>query len=148
MLPRLELEIKTALLAGEKHKAYLLKMLKNELTLAHKEAGAEGLDEAGELTVLRKQIKQRNDAFAAYKTAGAAESAEKEQTEAEMLQEYLPEQLTQDELQAVVQKVASSNSIALEKATMGRLIGLVAEEVGSKSSKTEIAAVINSLIGS
>lgn len=144
MLDRVDADIKQALLDGDKPQAEALKMLKSAVLLAEKEAGS--LDEAGFYEVVRKQIKMRKDAIAMYEQSGSVELAAKEKSEIELLEVYLPEQMNQQELTALVEEVANTNSISFEKQNMGKLIGMVAAKAGEHASKADIAKVINSKI--
>ena len=98
-------------------------------TYKRAETGAEDLSDADELTVLQKQVKQRNDSIAEFEKAGRADLAAKEKQEREVLQVYLPAQKSADEIRAVVQSVLAGlpadgrNQGAVMKAVMPQLKG-------------------------
>ena len=117
-------------------------MLKSAVLLAEKEHGV--LNQAGFYEVVRKQIKMRTDAIAMYQKSGSSEQAQKEESEVALLEAYLPEQMSSEQLVQLVEEVAEANSISFEKQNMGRLIGLVSAKAGDSAAKADIAKVINS----
>ena len=134
--------------AREETKLSTLRMLKSAVKYKEVEPGAKGpLDDAAVMQVLATLIKQRRDSVEQYKQAGRPELAEKEQQEIEILQAYLPQQLSPDELRAEVQKaVAESGARApkdmglVMKVLMPRVQGkaegkAVSEEVKAQLSK-------------
>ena len=137
--------IKQAMIAKDEHRLATLRMLKSAADLASKEKGSD-LEAQEFLSVVRKQIKMRHDACEGFKAAGSDEKAAREQTEATYLQEFMPEQMSEPDLSKLIDEVAAREGLVFEKKSMGRLIGLVAEEVGDKASKSDIARVINGKI--
>ena len=147
MLPQVEAALKTAMLAGDTSRVSVLRMLKSSLTLGQKEAGGELTDEVA-IDIARKQIKQRHDSASAYDQAGSPDKAKVEREEALIIQEFMPQQLTVEELTAIVDKQIEDSGLGLEKKNMGALIGKVVLEVGSSASKSDIAQIINQKISS
>lgn len=144
MLQRLDAEIKKSLLSGERDRAETLKMLKSAVLLEQKTQA--NFTDADFLAVVRKQIKMRTDAIEMYRQSGSTENQQKEESEVAILTEFLPEQLTDEQLSQKIDEIAAAQSITFEKQNMGRLIGVVAQEVGDSASKSDIAKVINSKI--
>jgi uncharacterized protein len=106
VLNQLQNKINEALKAGEADKVstyrMLLSALKNEQIAKQHE-----LSEEEEMGVIKRQLKQREEAVEAYKNAGRAEQAESEQKEAELLKEFLPEQMDSGAVEVVVDEVIS-----------------------------------------
>ena len=127
---RLSEDMKTALKAGEKERVSTLRMaiaaLKNE-----KVAGktARELTEADELKVLTSEVNKRRDSAEAYTSGNRPELAEKELAEAAILAEYLPQQLTEAEIAAIVdEEVAAVTATLGDKPSMKQM-GLVMKAV-------------------
>lgn len=100
------------------------------------------LTEEEELTVIRKQAKQRKDSIEAYKKAGAEDRAAKEEAELKILQEFLPPEMDERELAKLVDE-AINQSGAKTTSDMGRVIGMVkAKAPGVDGAK--IAQIISS----
>lgn len=147
MILDLDKQIKNLLVSGSKEEAEVLKMQKSAALLAAKEAGEDQVSDEVFMAVLRKQIKMRLDAVESYTKGGAKDAATKESLEAELLSQMLPEQLSDEELSVMVDDIASSEGIVLERPSMGRLIGAVSKKAGESASKSDIARIINSKIG-
>src|SRR4030043_2193447 len=82
------------------------------------------LSEEEEIAVVRKEVKKRNDAIEAYKKAGADDRAEKETAEKKILEEYLPAQMPDEELEKLVDEAINQTG-AKTMQDMGKEIGMV-----------------------
>lgn len=101
---RIDADLKDAMRSKNELNTGVLRMLKSAIKYKEVEPGATGpLDEAAILQVIGTLIKQRRDSVEQFKTGGRPELAEKEEAEISVLQNYLPKQLTPDELRAEVQ---------------------------------------------
>ncbi|MFN3243006.1 MAG: GatB/YqeY domain-containing protein [Planctomycetota bacterium] len=104
-LDKLTADVKTAMKAGEKDKLTVLRMIISDIK---KKVEAEGeLSDEAELAVLQKAVKTRNDTIDQATAAGRDEIAANEQKEIEMIQGYLPKQMTPDEVDAKVREIAA-----------------------------------------
>jgi uncharacterized protein YqeY len=143
---KLEADIKTALLAGEKTKAETLKMLKSailyeEVALKLRE---QGLNDEQVVGVLSKEAKKRAESAELYEKAGELERAKTELTEKAAIDEYLPKQMDDSELQKIVDEVISGLG---EQPQIGQAIGAVRAKVGSAADGGRIAAAVKSKLG-
>jgi hypothetical protein len=123
----IENDLKRSLRSGDQNRVSVLRMLMAALNsqkhAAGRAAGQElGKDEA--LSAIKSEIKKRRDAIAAYKDAGRPELAEKETKELAVLEEYLPEQMLEDDLRKLVREVISETG-AEDKSAFGRVMGQV-----------------------
>ena len=101
---RIDADLKDAMRSKNELNTSVLRMLKSAIKYKEVEPGATGpLDEASILQVIGTLIKQRRDSVEQFKTGGRADLAEKEEQEISVLQNYLPKQLSADELRAEVQ---------------------------------------------
>ena len=83
----------------------------------------EDLDDQAVIAILSKQVKMRKDALADFEKAGRADLAESYKAEIEVLEAYLPEQLSEEKILEVVKEVAASMGIEGGKENMGKLMG-------------------------
>ncbi len=145
---RIDADLKDAMRAREELTLSVLRMLKSAVKYKEVEPGATGpLDDSAVMQVVTTLIKQRRDSVEQYTSAGRPELAEKEQQEIGVLQKYLPQQLSADELRAeVARAVAEAGAKApkdmglVMKVLMPRVQGkaegkAVSEEVKAQLSK-------------
>ncbi|HLB95881.1 MAG TPA: GatB/YqeY domain-containing protein [Patescibacteria group bacterium] len=121
-----------------------LRMLKSGLKNREIESGQDLTDEEI-IQVIQSQIKSRRDSIELYKKGGRGELAEKEETEANILMEYLPEQMSREEIRAKLQEViASSEAKGLQD--MGKVMGLTASELKGRAEMGEVAKIAKELL--
>ena len=99
----------------------------------------EGLDDAGVEIVAAREIKKREDAVTTYRDAGAIDKAEKEECEAKIISQFLPPQLSDDELMAKVRGIAGEN---YDDSKRGQLIGAVKKAVGTAADGARVAKMV------
>ena len=87
------------------------------------------LDDAGVIAILSKQVKMRRDALADFEKAGRTDLIESYQAEIDVLQKYLPEQLSDDKLREIIAQVAGQLGIEGGMQNMGKLMGPVMAKV-------------------
>jgi uncharacterized protein YqeY len=100
--------IMEALKAGEKIKAGAFRMLKSEFLVFKTAKNAKPLDEAAEISIIKKMIKQRQDAAKEYLAAGRLELADNELDEVEVLKVLLPAEITEEQIKEAVKEVANT----------------------------------------
>ncbi|MBI4032994.1 MAG: GatB/YqeY domain-containing protein [Candidatus Blackburnbacteria bacterium] len=124
-------QIKEALKKGDSIRVSTLRLLSNAL---HNEwiAKQKELTEEDELAVLRRQVKQREEAIEAYEKAGRKEQAESEKKEAEILKEFLPAQMSDEGLTKIVEHVISEVGAAGPQ-DFGRVMGMVMQKVSGRA---------------
>lgn len=140
---RIDQDVKAAMLGGDKFKAEVLRGLKASILNEEVATGKreEGLDDATIEQVVAREVKKRNESRMLYEQNGRPELAENEQNEANVLSLYLPQQLTEDELQAIV-ATAIAELGASGPADMGRVIGAVKAKVGNTASGALVASIV------
>jgi uncharacterized protein YqeY len=126
---RIDSDLKEAMRARDATRLGVLRMLKSALKYAAiDKSGAEGeLDEAEATQVIRKQVKQRQDSIESFEKGGRTELAEKEKSELTVLNAYLPDAMSVDELSRVVRE-----TIAEVGATTRSQMGAVMKALGTK----------------
>ena len=142
---RLEADMKTAMREKNVLARDVLRMTVAELKRAAIDQQKE-LTEADELKVVQKAVKSREESAAEYAKAGRAEAAEKETAEAAVLQGYLPQMLSEDELKAAVE--AKKAELGLEsKKDMGQLIKAVMAEHGAVADGKTVSRLAGEALG-
>jgi len=136
---RIEADVKTALKAGEKEKLSTLRMLLGEIKNEKIRRQGE-VDEAGFVSLVRKAIKQREEAADQYKKGDRPELAAKEESEAKMLAEYLPAQVDEAQIRAAIQEVVSARGLSGPAA-----IGPIMKEMLARFGSAADGSTINRL---
>ena len=135
---RIDSDLKEAMKAKDIARLGVLRMLKSALKYsAIEKSGTEGqLDDTEATQVIRKQVKQRQDSIESFEKGGRAELAEKEKEELTILNTYLPQGMTSDELAKVVRETIAEVG-ATSKAQMGAVMkALQAKTSGRADGKT------------
>ncbi|MAM71587.1 MAG: glutamyl-tRNA amidotransferase [Gammaproteobacteria bacterium] len=104
------------------------------------------VDDARVVTILDKMVKQRRDSIQQYEAAERQELADREQAEIEVIQEFLPKALDEDELRSIVDE-AINNSGAASMQDMGKVMGLVKPQVTGRADMGQVSALVKSRLG-
>ena len=143
-------ELKTAMKAHDEVK---LRTVRSMLTAFTNELVATGkkpqdvLDDAGVLGVIKRLAKQRKESIVQYEGAGRTDLSEPEKAELVVLESYLPQMMSREEIQPVVEaKVAELG--AVDKSKMGMLIGSLMKELHGKADGADVKAVVEEVLNS
>lgn len=134
---RIETDVKTAMKAGEKERLSTLRMLLTELKNERIRRGSD-VDEAGFVSLVRKAIKQREEASAQYRNGNREELAAKEDSEAKILEAYLPAQVDEGQIRAAVQALVNERGLSGPAG-----IGPVMKEMLARFGSSADGSVIN-----
>jgi len=126
--------------AGERERVGALRLVLSELQKAAKEGGDD------EIAVLRRERKRRLDAAEQFRTGGRAELADKEESEAELIGGYLPAELSDAELTALVAEKVEQTGAASPK-DMGKVMGAVMPAVGGRADGKRVSALVREKLG-
>jgi uncharacterized protein len=131
---RVDSDLKEAMRAKDTSKLGVLRMLKSALKYAAiAKSGAEAeLSDAEAVQVVRKQVKQRQDSIESFEKGGRAELAAKEKNELSILNAYLPQAMSSDELAKVVRETIAETG-ATSKAQMGGVMKALQAKVASRA---------------
>jgi uncharacterized protein YqeY len=141
ILERVQADTRTAMKAGERERVQTLRMITNSLQQDAKQGG----DDA--VAVLQRERKKRVEAAEAYADAGRAEQAEAERSEAEVITGYLPEQIDDAELTALVD-AAIEQTGAESQRDMGKVIGVVMGQVKGRADGKRVSGAVRERLGS
>ena len=140
VLARLEDEIKDAMRARDNTRRDALRLILSSLRSAEKELQRPLSDEE-ELQVLQRERKKRHEAADAFRAGGREESAQKEEEELAILQEFMPEPLADEEIERIV-----DDSIAENKATnmrdMGRVMADVMPQIAGRADGSAVSQIV------
>ena len=138
-------QMKEAMKAKDKIALESLRAIKSELLLL-KTAGKEGVvSEVQETALLQKLIKQRKEAAEQFSANDRSELAEKELAQAEVIQRFLPEQLTAEELESAVKSIIQEVGASSPK-DMGKVMGAAGAKLAGKAEGKLIAETVKRLL--
>jgi uncharacterized protein YqeY len=138
VLEQVKADTAAAMKAGERERVSALRMVASELQKAHKEASG---SEADELAVLQRERKRRLEAAEAYREAAREDLAEGEELEAAIIEAYLPEQLSDDELHAIVGDAVAETGASSPR-EMGKVMSLVMARVQGRADGKRVSALV------
>jgi uncharacterized protein len=139
VLEQVQHDVKAALKAGDRGRANALRLIANELQKAAKDDGGEPVE------VLQRERKRRLEAAEAYRDGGREDLATAEEGEAELIQGYLPQQLTEDELRAIVGDAVAQSGASSPK-EMGKVMSAVMPQVKGRADGKRVSAVVKELL--
>jgi len=141
VLEKVQEDVRTAMKAGERERAGALRMIVDSLQKDAK------LGDGDEVAVLQRERKKRLEAAEAYRNAGRAEQADAEGLEAELIEGYLPQQLSDEELGELV-AAAVEETGATERRQMGDVMKALMPKVGGRADGKRVSAAVREKLGS
>ena len=142
---RINEDMKTAMRSGEKDRLAVIRLL--QAAIKQREVDERiALDDAQVMAVLEKMIKQRKESIVAFEKGGRADLVAKETNEIAVLQPYLPAQLSDAELDALVAEAIATTGAASIK-DMGKVMGVVKAKAAGKADMGAVGARIKSKLG-
>lgn len=142
-------EIKSAMKAKDKIRLETVRGIKKailEKEVALRPKGQDSLTEEQEIELLVQQAKQRRDSIEQYQQAGREDLAEKEAQELKIIESYLPEQLDDEELNAVLDEIIASVGATSAK-DLGKVMGVAMKQLKGKADGKKIQALVKSKLG-
>ena len=141
-------ELKAAMLAKDEKALRSLRAIKAAILLAKTSEGAGGeLKEDDEIKLLQKLVKQRKDSLDIYQQQNRADLAQKEKEEIEVIEKFLPAQLSPEELKATISKIIADTG-ASSPADMGKVMGAATKQLAGKADGKTISAMVKELLSS
>jgi len=141
VLEQVQADVRTAMKAGERERAQALRLIVDSLQQDAK------LGKGDEIAVLQRERKKRVEAADAYAEAGRTEQADAERTEAGLIEAYLPQQLSDEELAELVD-AALSETGASEQKQMGQVMSALMPKVGGRADGKRVSAAVRERLGS
>ena len=128
-----------SLKAGDRERVNALRLIANELQKAAKEGNSD------EVEVLQRERKRRLEAAEAYRDAERADLAAAEEREASIIETYMPQQLSDDELRAIVGDVVAASGASSPK-EMGKVMSAVMPQVKGRADGKRVSAMVKELL--
>jgi uncharacterized protein len=141
VLEQVQSDVRTAMKAREKDRAAALRLVVDVLQQDAK------LGKGDEVAVLQRERKKRVEAAEAFEGAGRAEQAAAERFEADLIEGYLPQQLSDEELDALVDE-AIAEAGATEMKQMGQVMGVLQPRLGGRADGKRVSGVVRGKLGS
>lgn len=138
---RIDKDYIQAMKARDQLRSSTLSFLRAQLKNVIIDKRIDKLEDADVVTVLKKQIKQRQDSIEQYAKGGRNDLAEKETKELEILKSYLPEELSEDALNAIIKEAIQATNAGSMKE-----MGLVMKEVGAKTAGRADNKLVSELV--
>jgi uncharacterized protein YqeY len=140
LIARLEQEVKAAMLAREEERRDALRLILSSLRSAEKDLQRPLSDEE-ELQVLQRERKKRHEAADAFRSGGREGQAEKEEAELAVLEEFMPEPLSEDEVERIVDDAIAENG-ATSLRDMGRVMADVMPQIAGRADGSAVSQVV------
>ena len=139
-------DLKTAMLAKDEKALRSLRAIKAAIILAKTAEGAGGeIKEEDEIRLLQKLIKQRKDSLEIYQGQQRKDLAQKEEEEIAIIEKFLPEQISGDELKSILQKIIAETG-ASSPADMGKVMGAASKQLAGKADGKSISTAVKELL--
>lgn len=122
-----------------------IRAIKAALLLAKTDGSGKDLDESAEIKILQKLVKQRQESLDIYNKQGREDLAAVEKEEIAVIQKYLPQQLGEEELQAIVQKIVEKTGAQSMK-DMGKVMGMASQQLAGKADGKTLATIVKQLL--
>ena len=139
-------QLKQAMLAKDEKRLRGLRAIKAAIIIAKTAEGAGGQVSADEeIKMLQKLVKQRKDSLEIYQQQNRADLAQKEQEEIEVIEAFLPKQLSVEELKEALTKIIADTG-AVSPADMGKVMGAATKQLAGKADGKTISAMVKALL--
>lgn len=146
LFDKISADIKSAMLAREKVRLETLRGIKKEFLEAKTAKGGDGtLPNDQAVKILAKMAKQRHETAEIYASQNRPELAENELAEAAVIEEYLPKQLSEEELTAEIRKIIEQTGATSQK-EMGKVMGVASKSLAGRADGKAISAKVRELL--
>jgi len=139
-------DLKTAMKARDKVALRGIRAIKSQIILAKTDGSGKTLDEAAEIKMLQKMVKQRKDSISIYEKQNRPELAATEKEEIEIIEKYLPQQMGEAELTEFLQGIITQTGAASMR-DMGKVMGIASKQLGGKADGKTISGIVKKLLG-
>lgn len=134
-------DMKAAMRAKDAVALEALRAIKSAILLAQTESSSKDLSEKDELKILQKLVKQRRDSAQIFTEQNRADLAEPELNQAKIIEKFLPEQLSEEEITAIVKQVISDTGAA-SMSDMGKVMGAANAKLAGRADGKTISTIV------
>ena len=139
-------DIKAAMLARESQKLNALRAVKSAILLAKTQKGGAGdLDEESEIKILKQLVKQRQESAETYKAQNREDLAAEEQYQLDIIKNYLPQMLSEEEVEATLKGIIADNGFSGMK-DMGKVMGMATKTFAGKADNKLVSDIVKRLL--
>ena len=137
--------MKTAMKGGDKERLAVIRLMMSAMKQVEVDERIE-LDDARVLGILDKMVKQRRESISQFKSGGREDLADKERAEIEIISDFLPQALSEDEIETIISRAISDTGAASMK-DMGKVMGIVKPQITGRADVGAVSQKIKSLLG-
>ncbi len=142
---RITQDLKVAMKAKDQAALRGIRAVKAAILLEKTSGSKHDLDEATEMKLLQKLVKQRKDSLTIYEKEGREDLAQTEREEIEVIKRYLPKQLTREELRAEIKKVIDETGASSMK-DMGQVMGIASKKLAGRADGKTMSGIVKELL--
>ncbi len=142
---RISEDMKAAMKAHEKDRLAVIRMVRSAIRQTEID-GKKDLDDEGVIAVISKELKMRKDSLEEFRKGGRDDLVEKTQAEIDVLLPYLPEQLSEDEVKALVKEAVEQTGAASMK-DMGKVMGVLMPKVKGRADGKMVNSIVKGMLG-
>lgn len=139
-------DIKKAMLAKDAVALAALRAIKSAILLAQTDGSGKELDEAGELALLNRMVKQRKDSISVYEQQGRADLAAEEKAQLAVIEKFLPAQMSPEEIETLVRATIGELGASGPK-DMGRVMGALQPKTAGRADGKLLAETVKRVLG-
>ena len=140
-------DMKAAMRAKDAVALEALRAIKSAILLAQTESSSKDLSEKDELKILQKLVKQRRDSAQIFTEQNRADLAEPELNQAKIIEKFLPEQLSEEEITAIVKQIISDTGAA-SMSDMGKVMGAANAKIAGRADGKTISTIVKKELSS
>ena len=146
---QLQDELKQSMLAKDTEKTSVLRLLLSAIGYFEIQKGGAGYEASDEdvMAVIEKEAKQRRDSIEQFENGGRQDLADKEKKELEMLQKYLPEQLSEDEVRNLVKEAIQATNASTQQ-DLGKVMGALMPKTKGKADGALVSKIVREELSS
>lgn len=143
---RINADIKAAMLAKERRKLDALRAVKSAILLLKTNGSGDAISEEAEIACLQKLVKQRKESAELYKQQNRMDLYEDEAFQQAVIEAYLPEQMSEEEIRTELQKIISETGASSVK-DMGKVMGAAQKAFAGKADNKLVSSIVKELLG-
>ena len=144
---RIMTDLKTAMKAKDQATMRTLRAIKSAILLKKTDGSGAELDDAGEIKMLQKLVKQRRESLKIYEEQGREDLAKTEQEEIAVLERYLPQQLGEAEITDIVKGIIAETGADGMK-DMGKVMGMASKKLAGQADGRTLSGIVRNLLNS
>jgi len=143
---RINADIKQAMLAKDRERLESLRAIKSAILMIKTSKSGSEVSEQEEIQTLQRLVKQRKEAAQTYKEQNRQELYDVEIAQAKIIEEYLPEQLSEDEIRQTISNIIKELGVTSSK-DMGKVMGTAQKQFAGKADNKVVSQIVKELLG-